>query len=148
LDFSPTALRLACDWLESESVRASVVRGDAGRGLPFRDYAFDGLLSTQVIHHALLATVRETIRELRRVLRSGGLLFVTVPARLDEDVEYEEIEPGTYVPMNGTEAGVPHHIFSLQAFQAELGGFRTLDLSRRGSVVLAFLGVKEAERAA
>lgn len=92
--------------------------------------------------------MRETIGELRRVLRSGGLLFVTVPARLDEDVEYEEIEPGTYVPTSGTEAGVPHHIFSLQEFQAELGGFRTLDLSRRGSVVLAFLGVKEAERAA
>ena len=148
LDYSPTGLRLARDWLGKESVGASLVLGDARRPLPFRDSAFDGLLSTQVIHHGLLPTVRGTIAELWRVLRSGGLLFVTVPAHLDDDLQYEEIEPGTYVPASGIEAGVPHHIFSPQQLQAELAGFRVLDLSLRGSVVLAFLGVKETERAA
>jgi SAM-dependent methyltransferase len=146
LDYSPTGLRLARDWLGKESAGASLVLGDARRPLPFRDSAFDGLLSTQVIHHGLLSTVRKTIAELRRVLRLGGLLFVTVPAQLADGLQYEEIEPGTYVPTSGVEAGVPHHIFSPQRLQGELAGFRALDLSIRESVVLAFLGVKERDK--
>ena len=114
-DYSATGLRLRGAWLAKESVAARLVLGDARRGLPFRDSTFDGLLSTQVIHHARLASVRETIAEVGRVLRNGGLLFPTVPSRLDEGVEYEEIEPGTYVPGTGTEEGVPHHVFSLEA---------------------------------
>jgi SAM-dependent methyltransferase len=143
LDYAPTGLRLARKWLAEESLAASLVLSDARRPLPFGAGTFDGLVSTQVIHHAPLATVRETISELRRVLRAGGLLFLTVPARPDEDVLHDEIEPGTYVPRSGTEQGVPHHIFSPHELRSELSGFRLLDLSLRGSVVLAFLGVKE-----
>ena len=142
-DYSTTGLRLTRAWLANESVAAWLVLGDTRRGLPFRDSTFDGLLSTQVIHHARLASVRETIAELRRVLRNGGLLFLTVPSRLDEGVENEEIEPGTYVPRSGTVEGVPHHVFSLEELQAECAGFRTLELSTRGSVVHAYMGPNE-----
>lgn len=143
LDYSPTGLRLTRQWLTSQAVAASLVLGDARRPLPFRDSAFDGLLSTQVIHHAPLATVRGTISELRRVLRDGGLLFLTVPARLDEGIDHEEIEPGTFVPKSGPEAGVPHHLFSLEELEGECEGFRQVDLSTWGSVVHAFTGVNE-----
>ena len=87
--------------------------------------------------------MRETIAELRRVLRNGGLLFLTVPSRLDEGVEHEEIEPGTYVPRSRTGEGVPHHVFSLEELQAECAGFRTLEPSTRGSVVHAYMGLSE-----
>ncbi len=148
LDLSPTGLRLAGEWLRKETLRASLVLADSRLHLPFQAGAFDGLLSTQVIHHATLETVRFTIRELRRVLRTEGLIFITVPARLEDDLHYEEIEPATFIPTSGSEAGVPHHIFSRDQLEFELAGFRTLELSLRGSDVLAFLGVKEAERPA
>lgn len=66
-----------------------------------------------------------------------------MPSRLDEGVEHEEIEPGTYVPRTGAEEGVPHHVFSLEELQAECAGFRTLELSTRGSVAHAYMGLNE-----
>lgn len=142
LDQAPTGLRLTRQWLAEERLTASLVRGDMRRPFPFGDGVFDGLLSTQVIHHAVLATVRRTIAEMLRVLRVGGVLFVTVPARKDEDAGYEEIEPNTFVPVTGHEKGLPHHIFAPEELRAEFSFLRLQDLSVRGSAVLALLGVK------
>ena len=143
LDQSPTGLRLTRRWLAEERVTASLVRGDMRCPFPFGDGVFDGLLSTQVIHHARLATVRRTIAEVRRVLRVGGVLFVTVPVR--KDGRGEEIEPNTFVPLTGDEKGLPHHIFSPEELRAEFSFLRVQDLSVRGSAVLALLGVKESQ---
>ncbi|HSR48698.1 MAG TPA: class I SAM-dependent methyltransferase [Anaerolineales bacterium] len=145
LDLAPTGLRLAARWLDEESLRAPLVLSDARLPLPVRGAAFDGLLSTQVIHHGTLATIRAAVREVRRVVRPGGLVFITVPHRLDGDVSHEEIEPGTFVPRSGIEEGVPHHIFSPQELQAEMDGFRPIEVAPRGPVVLAFLGIREPD---
>jgi SAM-dependent methyltransferase len=67
-DISPTGLRMTRDWLVEEGLVAGVVLADMRRPLPFCDGAFEGLLSTQVIHHAPIAAVRGTIREIWRVL--------------------------------------------------------------------------------
>lgn len=143
LDQAPTGLQLTRQWLAEERVTASLVRGDMRHPFPFGDGGFDGLLSTQVIHHARLATVRSTIAEMRRVLRVGGVLFVTVPVR--RDGRCEEIEPNTFVPLTGDEKGLPHHIFSPEELRAEFSFLRLQDLSVRGSAVLALLGVKESQ---
>jgi SAM-dependent methyltransferase len=48
--------------------------------LPFSDGAFDGVTSFDVIYHAWVTDDRAAAREMARVLRPGGLLFVRVPA--------------------------------------------------------------------
>ncbi len=45
--------------------------------LPFRSGAFDVVLCTQVLEH--VEWPRECVRELHRVLRTGGTLFLTAP---------------------------------------------------------------------
>lgn len=45
--------------------------------LPFDDNEFDALISTQVFEHT--AKTMETVGEIRRVVRNGGLIFVSVP---------------------------------------------------------------------
>lgn len=92
LDNSPTGLCLARDWLQEEGLPARLVLADMRLPLPFRPETFDGLLSTQVIHHAKLATVLGTIAEIWRVLTWGGIAFVTVPAQHDPDGSFEEIK--------------------------------------------------------
>src|SRR5262249_41741994 len=52
------------------------VEGDA-RALPFGDRSFDSVLCTQVLEHVV--DPRATLREIGRVLRSGGRLVLTCP---------------------------------------------------------------------
>jgi SAM-dependent methyltransferase len=142
-DLSPTALSLTQAWLREVAHEADLTLADTRQPLPFRDRCFDAVLSTQVIHHARLAAVRAAIGEILRVLVRGGLAFVTVSGRKDPGVEFEMIEPGTWVPLSGPEAGLPHHIFSMSELRSEFGGYEILDLSIRAEgAVLAVLARK------
>lgn len=142
-DLSPTALWLTQSWMREEGQEAHLALTDTRQPLPFRDGSFQGVLSTQVIHHARLAAVRVAIGEILRVLEPGGIAFVTVSGRKDRGVEFEAIEPGTFVPLSGPEAGLPHHIFSVEELRAEFRKYEILDVSVRAEgAVLAVLARK------
>lgn len=56
--------------------------------LPFKDDEFDALISTQVLEHT--AKVAETVREIRRVVKSGGYVFISVPLTFPEhEIPYD-----------------------------------------------------------
>ncbi len=74
LDLSPIALGLARGRVGSPLVRGSVL------ALPFRDQSFDLALCADVLYHVEVRDDLAALRELRRVLRPGGLLCVNVPA--------------------------------------------------------------------
>ena len=131
-DNSITALRMADGWLQQEGQFASLVLTDMRAEFPFRANTFSGLISTQVIHHAVIDTVKRTIREIRRVIKRGGIAFVTVPSKVGPEDAAVEIEPGTFVPSSGWEAGLPHHIFAPDEFAAEFEGFEILELELLG----------------
>jgi len=148
LDSAPTALKLAREWLASESLCGELLQADTRVRLPFADNAFDALLSTQVIHHARLELVLATIGEISRVVKPGGLVMVSVPEyqpRGDEEfIASDEVEYHTFVPRSGTEAGLPHHLFTLEEFGAAFTGFDILSLKVYGEKVLALTGRKKA----
>jgi len=145
LDNAPAGLSLARRWLEQERQSAPLLLADVRLPLPFADISFDGLLSTQVIHHARLATVIRTAREMARVLKPGAVLFVTVPVGKKSKGGSKEIEPHTFIPLAGSEKGLPHHIFSPDELRALFPQFEVLDLSVRGAKVIALLAVKQAD---
>lgn len=45
--------------------------------LPFGDNEFDALISTQVLEHT--SKIKETVDEIRRVVKKDGLIFISVP---------------------------------------------------------------------
>jgi SAM-dependent methyltransferase len=70
--------------------------------LPFADESFDAAVLARVYHR--LADPDETLRELRRVLRRGGLLILSVEPRpslftLSSDLGLFLHEPGRYRPL-------------------------------------------------
>lgn len=132
-DISPTGLKITHDWLDEEGLTVSLVEGDGRHNLPFQSAAFQGLISTQVIHHALISEIRHTIAEIYRVLADGSLAIITVAGKKHLDWQYEEIEPGTYLPLNGPEKGLPHHIFTEEELHTEFSKFNVLEVSQRAN---------------
>jgi SAM-dependent methyltransferase len=141
LDISISGLRLTQQWLAQEGLRADLALADFRAPLPLESGAFDALLSTQVIHHARLAEVRQAIAEIHRLLAPGGLAVISVAARKDEGLPYIEGEPGTFIPQSGPERGLPHHLFSPQELEAELSAFVVLEIGLRaeGKVTMAWV---------
>jgi SAM-dependent methyltransferase len=89
------------------------------------------VFSTQVIHHAFKKQVQLVVKDIYRVLAPGGIAFVTVSGKLDEGVDFEEVEAGTYVPLSGDEAGLPHHIFSPETAAETFQAFKVEEVSVR-----------------
>jgi SAM-dependent methyltransferase len=70
-DISPSAVEQA----RSQSLDARLVSDAAD--LPFEDESFDGVLAVELLEH--LFDPLEAVREFGRVLRPGGMLFVSLP---------------------------------------------------------------------
>ena len=102
MDISLSALRLLQEWAHEEKLSSKVVNADMRSGFPLMEGVLDGVFSTQVIHHARIEDSRRTIREIFRVLRPGGLAFITVSGRVDVGIRHQPIEPGTYIPLSGS----------------------------------------------
>ena len=63
----------------------------------------------------------------------GGIGMVSVAGRIHADTQYQEIEPGTFVPLDGSERGLPHHIFSEKELRKEFSSFEILESGPRDS---------------
>jgi SAM-dependent methyltransferase len=92
--------------------------------LPLENGTLDAAIAVQSIHHARRAEIEGAIVELTRALRPGGLLFLTVPTLRNQSHRFQEIEPHTFVPLDGPEKGLPHHFFTEAELRDLLADFR------------------------
>lgn len=129
-DVSQKALSMTNDWLNEENLKANICMHRMEHPFPYEDTFFDAVVSTQVIHHSVMKNIRKTIKEIERVLKPGGILFVTFPvfhpgpaSEEGDGWELVEIETGTYIPNKGWESGIPHHYFTMDEIPVEFGAF-------------------------
>jgi SAM-dependent methyltransferase len=112
LDIAPSGLSTTIHKLAVEELTGHVILADILQ-LPYVDNFFDAIISVRVIHHNRLAFIRQSIEEMRRVLKPKGLVWITVPVPKGHGSKFgQEIEPGTWVPSHGIEKGLPHHLFT------------------------------------
>ncbi len=145
LDNAPTGLKLTKEWLQRERLKADLLLADMRQPLPCGSDSFEAVLSTQVIHHALHATVTATAQEIQRVVCRGGIILISVPARREIAMDGEasiEIEPNTFVPTGGSEKGLPHHLFTPDEFRAIFPQFEVLDLQVIDNRIIALTAKK------
>ena len=115
VDCDPEVLRLLRTRLNNAGLtgaRPYLAQADL-KVLPFRPGAFDLAVSIKVINHGYAATFREYCRELDRVLKPGGRLFIMVSpfefAALVRLPQTRDLEPGTLVDIATPDGGMVHH---------------------------------------
>lgn len=124
IDESPRALELAQSWLDEEGLSATLIRQSIYDALPFPDQSIDAVIAVQSIHHGRLLEIGRAATEIDRVLKSHGVLFVTVPATSNQADAFEEVEPGTFIPLDGPECGLPHHFFTSEQLAGLFDGYK------------------------
>jgi SAM-dependent methyltransferase len=112
--------------LETGSMPVWLAQGDL-QHLPSPAQAFDFVLSINAISHGDSQVFQTYCRELDRVLRPGGLLFIYVSPREFADLvrlpETVELEPGTVVKIATPDGELVHHFPTPESLAAQFPGY-------------------------
>lgn len=122
IDLSEPAIQLGRELLKHEEMQAELVQGTATE-LPYQDNFFDCVVSYAVLDHMMPDDGRQAIRESWRVLKNGGLLFLTLAdTRSKKFGSGKEMAHNTYL-LEGDwyEAGAVQHYFDREDINELLG---------------------------
>lgn len=136
-DFSEDSVNRAKEILQRLNLCANLKVWDMTHSLPYDDQFFDAVISTRVFHHSKMETIKRVIAEIKRVLREGGYVYIQVPMMekvqkyIEQGGKFDEIEPGTFVPLEGSEKGIPHHNFTREELLGLFNDFKVKNLTER-----------------
>ena len=127
VDLEGPVLQVLKARLTASGLRAPLLRADLRR-LPFSAGRFHLVVSINVINHGDVAAFRDFCRELDRVLRPGGDLFIYVsPREFGAHVrlpQTRELEPGTLVDIATPDGTLVHHFPSPEELRGQFPGYR------------------------
>jgi ubiquinone/menaquinone biosynthesis C-methylase UbiE len=110
IDLSKDAVEKAKRWVSEEGLKVDFKTGDM-LSLPYKNEAFDCLLSYYVITHSDTAGVKKTVGEIYRVLQKGGECYLTLQSKdsWGWKQRWPRVDANTYLRMEeGPEYEVPH----------------------------------------
>jgi len=165
LDVAPVGLKITKDWLKQENLKANLKLGSFFKKLPYKDNFFDAIVAVQAISHGKIEDIQKVIKEMERILKPNGLIFVAFTQRskvknwrvgsihkerfvADDGVSIikerrKVLGPQTLVPIDGTEKGLIHYMFDKTAIKKEFKDFKIhklgLDSKKIRYVLLAEL---------
>jgi len=148
-DWSETAISICKRELWKEGLSADLTVWDMNETpLPYSDDFFDAVIAVRVLHHTFIEKIGRIASEIARITKVGGYLYIEAPTyekalkKKLEGAKSEEPEPGTFVPLEGEEVGVPHHHFRLDEMLTVFENFKPLKLEEKDEHYF-FTGVKE-----
>lgn len=132
LDVSGTALKTLDSRLKAESINNVLIIEHEMGELPFIEDYFDGIVSTNVLHHGKSVEIKKTIDEFYRVMKPGASAFLIALSSSDfRKGTGSKLELNTYVFTTGEERGIIHHFFTKQELQSFLRKFETISFNER-----------------
>src|SRR5258706_8140479 len=106
MDISPSGIRLSQEACAARQIAFEGYVSDMST-LRWPDMTFDAALCTSTIHHQLRAGIVQTLAEVRRVLKPGGVFLLDFPCTDSFDYRFlrskvaagqlSEVEPTTFV---------------------------------------------------
>ena len=134
IDIAREGIRTARNWLRKEGLKASLKVGDIYKKLPYKDNFFDAIICIRTLNHGKIEWIRRCIKEMERILKPNGLIFVTVRKHVSKKHIPKEklygikwIAPRTYILLDGPEKGLPHYRFNKKILLKEFKNFKILD---------------------
>lgn len=130
IDLAETGIKIAKDWLDEKDLHAELRIGSVYEKLPYEDDFFDAVISIRVIHHAKIEDIRKAIKEIQRVLKPRGLIFITVRKRTPKKrrLKFRALDSRTYIPVEGDEKGLIHYLFNKRLLRKEFKHFMIHDI--------------------
>lgn len=143
IDIAEEGINITKSWLKKENLKANLKIGNIYEKLPYPNNFFDAILTTGVICHNNLNGIRKTIREMERILKPNGFIFVNVRRNRkytdkigstkvlpfgDERTLCRITGPSTCVPIEGGERGLIHYNFTKQALKNEFKNFKVMEI--------------------
>jgi len=144
IDIAPRGIKIAKEWLKKEKLRANLKVGNVYKKLPHKKNFFDAIISTQALHHNKIEKIRKLIREIERILKPNGLIFITVRMALrakgwrknkivihrfgNKETRYKVIGHRIYTPIEGGEKGLIHFCFNKKLIRKEFKNFKIFNI--------------------
>lgn len=135
IDISPKGIKITKSWLKKEKLKANLKVGNIYKKLPYPNHFFDALISTQTIHHGRINNIKKLIKEIQRILKPRGLIFITVSKKGSKKAIPKEklwkikfIAPRTFIPLSHDEKGLIHYRFNKKLLRKEFKNFKIYDI--------------------
>ena len=110
-DLSENAIKRAKEYAQKENVDVEFKLGDM-LNLPYDDESLDCILCRNVISHTNTEGMKKIIKELYRVLRNNGEVYLTLGSKETwgfKQTDWPLVDPNTRIRMDeGPEKGIPH----------------------------------------
>lgn len=126
IDVSQQAIEIAEKRFKEDKLEGNLTVGSIYKRLPYEDDFFDAVISFRTIHHARIRYIRKAIKEIERILKPHGLVFMTIRKRIPARrmTKHKMLDSRTYVPEEGDEKGIVHHLFNKRLLRKEFRNFR------------------------
>lgn len=152
IDIAQYGLKQLNELLESNNLSANLTCGDIYEKLPYKDNSFDSIISIQVLQHNFEDKILSTINEMKRVLKPGGSIFITLCGRYAKGkLRYcliktaKQVNSNVYIPQKGKEIGLPHFIYNKEKIKGHFRDFEIRDFWKDDLDYYAFFGVSKNE---
>jgi len=150
IDVAAEGIKITKKFLREQNLKANLKIGNIFKGLPYNDNFFDAVISVQVLQHGTLNQIKKVIRDIERILKPKGLLFITLCGRYSKGkIRYcivktaKKIAPKTYVPTIGNEAGIPHYVYDKRTLKKHYKNFKMIGFWKDDKDYYCFLGENE-----
>lgn len=150
IDSSAAGLQIFSEGLKKHGLHVESRVGNVLEPLPYDNASFDAIISVQVLQHGTLDQIILAISEIQRILKTGGIIFITLCGRLSKGKVREclvrtaqKIAPRTYIPTLGSEVGLPHFIYNKKVLKQHYRAFTPIAMWKDDRDYYCFLAKKK-----